>query len=680
MNYARTPVAVAILCLMSACSRCGGERGSDAAASRPVAGQLPYARAAALPADAQAYAMVDLESILSEAVALAPGAEDTDDVRTQLGEQVAQLLALDGVPPELRGRVHPERARTLVAAAFDGDDKAGDEDSWVVVTDVAVLSDPPSEGGPPVAITEGLQACVRGGELLLGNGPVYSALADGTRGGGFDLRAAWPEGAAASPGDASYLVFVPQQAPDADLPEAWTEMGLRRMLVSGSPSGRNVVALDVDDDTAVRHFLGSAQAAVSERLTRVRPMTPPAGQGWLSYLELVDRALWSQISLAREGTTTTVAIAAPRCGRGGAAVYAIAALGWFGATEGQVEPIPFRPVEQRIAEDCAVVPGPPPTLPARFAGMPGPDTAGEKLLVLADVGALLRANLPTLFHLLPFALHPDDVVEALGPTPLGLNGLADPAGVLAVYAEIGSAPAGAAVLPSGARGFLPIPVPPGMVDELIDGTGWVLATPGMGAAPSRAPEPGSPWVRLEAALPDDAVLAVFGTRDALADLLREVPVEVSVIERSQLFAATLTAELGFSLAFFVGDGARAAADSVQADIDEAIERATQDMGQEESEAFATFIRPVRRAISVAAVGDDVVRVDIGRSGGQSRSMLVAGIAMGLVMQRAGANLAEVFDPPRQVAPAPQVPPGPIQGVNPGTTGAVPGRPPKPPRQ
>lgn len=637
-----------------------------APAATAVTGALPIQQASVLPAGAQAYLLVDVDAFFEQAAAISPGVADADAMRAAIAEHIGRMANSPEVPEVLRGRIHPERAHAFVGAVWDGQDDG--EDSFIFLTDPEVLDRAPADGGPTETIDDDVQVAVRGGQLVVGEGPVFEAFLAGNAGPGFDGATDWPAGWAKLPEGAAVAAYVPEQPEGTDLPDEWTEMGLRRVLAAGGPSGRSVVAIDVEDDTKVRHFLGSAQRAVDSQLEQLRPMAPPFLQGWLSYIELVNRALWAQVSLDREGTITTLSVAAPRCGAGGGAIYALAALAWIGANEGEeLQPVAFQPVEQRIADDCAPIPGPAPNLPRRFAGMAGTDISGEQVLVLADIGGLLRANLTTFFHLLPFALHPDDVTEAMGPTPLGMAGLADPNGLLAVYANIGNPPSGAGVLPAGARGFLPIPVPPELVSEVVEDVGWVIAMPGMGAAPMRALDDTAPWARLEAALPEDAVLGVFGTRGTLDDLLSELPDDSRLVAESKLLAVSLTADLNIAFAFFVGADAPAVATATDADIERYLAEAAAEMDDAEAEALQALFAPVRDALVVEAVGADVVRIRLGRTGVQGRSLLVAGAVAAVAMREmagGGSGPAEA--------------PMPLEVTAPGSPGGPTGEP-KPPR-
>lgn len=490
---------------LAACGTCGD--GGGGANSAPVESMAELAErvevgvdesmVAILPANPQFVVAFDVQATFELAEALSPQADRS------VFQEVVQT-PIQGIEDEsLRAflqRVDFEELNDFIVASYN--------DEPLILTQAAALRDAPADGAEPVAFDDDgdVYGLVRGDVLAFGDQSTL-ALLDGET---FDAATWWPQGSASLDEDAVVWAHVVDEAAIAEVLEEMDlqELGaVRKLAFSFGLSGGLTAVADLDDDAFVRQQLGRAQAAVSGGIDQVRPLAPPIAQGWISYLDLVQRAAWSRVTLERNGTTSRLHVAAPTCGTPMGS-FLIAA--GFAAAAEQAPFVPddatFTPVEQRIAEGCAVVPGPAANLPIARASM----AQGDGVLVLYDLGAILRTGLPTLFGLLPFALHPEDVTAAFGETPMGMASWDDANGNGAVwYAEGDLMPEVAAILPSGLHGMLPIPPGGGMVNEVVEGVGYVVGTTGAQEIARREAAADSAFLALANGLPEGASIAAI---------------------------------------------------------------------------------------------------------------------------------------------------------------------------
>lgn len=583
---------------------------TDGAAIR-TDGELPLSYLGSLPAGAAMYAAVDADALIGH-YAATRGIE-ADEQRVLFGRQLGPLFASDDVPEELRGNIRLENARAIAMAAWE-------DDSIAVVTDPDVLSNAPAEG--ELLVIAETTVSVRGGRLFIGTGPQFAAMLEGEA-PRFNLEASWSEGVAQLPTGASVVLALPTFSTLEEIPAALNSV--RRVLFATGMGTESALVFDSDIDADLRGYLGRAQQEATAGLEQMRMMAPPFAQAWVGYIDLVVKSLWSQVSLETEGTMTVLGIDAPRCGSIGSLHLAALLAGVIsaGATELQGPLVPFEPVEQRLQDGCAPVPGPRPNLPRSFAGMPGDGIDGDRVVAMMDLGALMRENLPTLFQLLPYSLHPDDVIEALGATPLGLNGLDDANGVLGGYVlnPMGQPEEAVVILPAGTAGYLPIPTPPGFTQSVVDDVGNVFAMEGSEELVEQRLDTESPWGRLVHSLPAGTVLSLAATQPMLAELASDLPQLPSLLRDAQVIAIAVDADLNLTAHFYVGTNAQVLEETTRQEIAESLEEALGETSDEGRAIAEMMFGQIRDSILVGSEMDDIVHISISPEGGQLGGML-----------------------------------------------------------
>lgn len=316
-----------------------------------------------------------------------------------------------------------------------------------------------------------------------------------------------PVGAPADrPDDASYRVTAgtpPQEAlplPDALPSDALLTVGVRSLdaLPEGLRTGLDflepleptalwlavrvdgsaVLLLDTPDPDGFLGTLGRGQVWLSHVLGQARGEASPVLQGWIGYANRASQALFAFLTVTATEGRVTVEVPAPACGgalRSLGALASVLTIADLAAADPAVRSVPFVPMEGAIADDCGALPGPAPTLPSALGELGGAADTPAALLVV-DLGASLRATLPTGFGLLPFALSPAALDEAFGARPMGLSGLDAADAHVAYSLTLSASPSQALVVPPSllsAAGDAPLGDM--QVSRTIAGVGW--ATP-----------------------------------------------------------------------------------------------------------------------------------------------------------------------------------------------------------
>jgi hypothetical protein len=212
----------------------------------------------------------------------------------------------------------------------------------------------------------------------------------------------------------------------------------------------------------------------------------------------------------------------------------IAGVAHVAARDPGVRPLPFVDTRGPIAGRCGA-PTDPPRIPTSLAALAPTDASAPTVVVLGDVAALLRAELPTAFGLLPFALTHEAVAVAVGGAPLALRGLDDAEGSGAMAWEAASGDMSMVAwrgLPQRNDDEVPY-----MVGSMVPGRtnpfGAVWATTGLDPVPRLVTSSAAhPWVAAARRAPRGAAVVVLvtgatlatGPEDALATVMRDAGV------------------------------------------------------------------------------------------------------------------------------------------------------------
>lgn len=551
-----------------------------ATAREPVVAAMPDDLLRVLPPGPTLVATLDVDAAFRVAASFSGGTsdEEVEEAREQLGATLASLVDEE----------FPELDFSAMSSAILAVYPAGDDADGLIVTQAGAYPGAPADGAPPMPVEDGDETvvAVRGGILLVGQAPVVEraiALDDGAP--RFAPADAWPEGWAVASDRPIFSLFVADVAAASDALgndlDGMQDAGIRRFAMSARAAGGLQAALDVEDAAAVTGPLAQAQSAYDRMMMQVRPIAPPVAQGWVRYLDLIHRAAWSQLQIERSGTVTTLELPDPACGTPfGYALLAAVYAGAVDAAPPANGPAPtLETYDQAVADTCGSIEGPAPSLPVEWTKLVTDPAADEQMLVLADVGALLRANLPTFFGLLPFALPHDDVREAMGANPLGLSGLDDADGDVAFL--FGNEPGGrdqvTGVLPNGLFGLLPIPPSPDMVNTRVEGAGYVVGTTGADQRVAGTRDASSSWSVLADGLPADSAFVMLIPGDAVRELMTEFDTEIAGLDQVTVGALSLSDTLSLSVHLHTTGDSEALAtglrDAVAAFITEAAENA-----------------------------------------------------------------------------------------------------------
>ena len=565
--------------------------------SPPESGALPTDLLARIPADAELVIMMDVQAGIQTAGSIYGMDMNSAEVRDAVGGMIDEMLAQDGMGAMLGDgqTVDPFAVQSLAIGAWI------DQESFVVVTQPGLLSVTPEEGAEPMPLGQTpFQMAVRGGHLILGYGaPFAAALAIEGGDGAFDPSTAWSEGWSVVPDGAMVAVFgsgladllgamptnqgvpvPPGGAPVPPTPNPYVEAGLERVVLGLTPGGGVGAAFDMADDGVLRETLGSIQSPMLSFDDDVRAALPPRFHGVANYVDLLARTMWGQVRLERTGTVTTLTVNEPTCGSVGSALMVAGVASAIFMTAGPGGPVaatPYENVEQAAQNGCAPITGPPASLPADLARVGAPAGANG-VMFMADIGALLRANLTTLFGLLPYALDEAAVREALGEQPFGLASLETDEGQIAAYMETG---AGAEfgqmgdmllAMPTSMGDIVNTMAPPELAAQaaIVQDVGYVIGSPAMQSRLDQAADPTTVWSRALAAASDDsAVLAVVTgemLRSGLGGRAPEGTLQ-TLLAQAEAVAVSSPAEVGLRIDVLLPNGANDMATNLQAELD-----------------------------------------------------------------------------------------------------------------
>ncbi|MBU6161633.1 MAG: hypothetical protein KGO50_10955, partial [Myxococcales bacterium] len=311
-----------------------------------------------------------------------------------INQQIALLLAESEIPAELIPRLLPANATEMVVGVWVS------EESIVLITNPEAIANPPAEGELS-SFGTGVQIGQKNGRVILGVGPAFTRAWGLTPGAGsFAPETDWAAGHAIVSQDSLFSLFTAdttqlQRTVLEDLAAAG--LSVQRAALSVRTNGTVVAALETPDDSALRRALGASQAAIAQGIAGLRTELPPQAQGALNYGDLVVRALWSQLSLTREGNLTTITTLPAQCGS--SLTTTLLAMAAIGAGIDLADEFPvavFTPSTQRVATGCNPMPGPATAFPRDMARVVDFAGAGPAGAVLIDYAGLLRQALPTL--------------------------------------------------------------------------------------------------------------------------------------------------------------------------------------------------------------------------------------------------------------------------------------------
>jgi hypothetical protein len=506
-----------------------------------------------------------------------------------------------------------EAASTVVLAAW-GAEKGGAE-STLLLTDPAALDLPLREGGPPASLTNTrFRAALRGGQLLVGDGPAFDQAL--TAHAGFNPEARWPEGWAKLPTKAFVTLWLDPSVPS---PKALADLQKGHQLIAaGLSSDGSALLLH----SAQQPWLAPATARGFEMgrslLASQRVDASAASKPLWDYADLLHRAIWSRVALSSDGGVEQLRLLPPACGNAAnnLTIAAIVATLIQRAGLGPLPAGPFVTPTVRLQDDCSGIAGPAPHLPRSLVSLAAADTKGGALFLLADNGALLRAHLPSLFGLLPFTLHADELTNALGANPFGLQGWADSEGSGAFFIEQATN-ASVAVLHPGAAELPWVKSLTAGLDTAVDKRrGWIAARgePSIAARLAAPPSPASSWTRGATLPPADALLALMINRTYLAAIVSYAarPDLQQVLARAEVVAFSLRADLSPVLSIWLPTGAADAASLLHDAVQEAVAKATHSAEQEGS-AGGT-VADALKLVTVEALDDHRLQLSLSRGG------------------------------------------------------------------
>ncbi len=524
----------------------------------------------------------------------------------------------------LLGALKLERLSTLVVAMW-----GGDGESLVVMVNPEALAAAPAEGAAPVPLAgSSLQVAQRGGRLAIGAGPAFQQIAAGAIPKTFEPAAVWPAGWSAVGDNAALTLWVdePGRLPPAyrDSFATMTARGASRIAVSVATDGSASAAVDAATPVLAAE-LGRAQAWGRTLLTAQGATATEATRPWLAYAGLVYDSLWSRVTLETEGSTSRVRVAPPQCGSAINNIPVIAVLATLLQKAGPAgaPDAAFVPPKVSLSAACKGLPGPAPALPRSLAQVATPPTGGA-VLALFDTSALLRANLPSFFGLLPYALDAGEIRRVLGEHPLGLSALDASDGSGALYLEQSAGGGGFIIAHPGFADLSFMQRFKGQTDaRQVPGLGFVASSPGFPVELRRqgAADASSPWVRLAEALPADAVLSIGVSRTYIAALVGQFARSdlQSALGQAQALALSLGATMDPTITYVVPSGAEAAAGQVKAALAKLVEEQSRQANAQSADGSGGTSADLAAMLEVTHVGDTGVQVRMLRGG----SMLMA---------------------------------------------------------
>ena len=546
-----------------------------------------------------------------------------------------------------------EAASTVVLAAWGAEQ--GGAESTILLTDPAALDLPLRDGGPPASLTNTrFRAALRGSRLLVGDGPAFeAALATHAT---FNPEARWPEGWAKLPAKAFATVWLDPSVPS---PKSLAELQKGHQLIAaGLSSDGSAVVLH----SAQQPWLAPATARGFEMgrslIESQRVDATPTSKPLWDYADLLHRAIWSRVALSADGGLEQLRLLPPACGNAAnnLTVAAIVATLIQRSSLGPLPAGPFVTPTVRLQDDCSGIAGPAPRLPRSLVSLASAETKGGALFLLADSGALLRAHLPSLFGLLPFTLHADELTQTLGANPFGLRSWGDSEGSGAFFIEQATN-ASVAVLHPGAADLPWVKSLTAGLDTATDKRrGWIAARgePSIAARLAAPPTPASSWSRGATLPPSDAILALMLNRTYLAAIVSYAarPDLQQALARAEVVAFSLRADLSPVLSVWLPTGAADAASLLHDAVQEGVAKATHS-ADEEGSAGAT-VADALKLVTVEALDDHRLQLSLSRGGPfvmAAAAMLAAPIAAE-VYGLAGRISAAAVAPKAAKPPAP----------------------------
>jgi hypothetical protein len=556
------------------------------------------------------------------------------------------LIAEADIPASVVQSIRISRLRRYAVAVWPIDE------SFVLAVNPEALTTPPAEGAPPAPLSPDsgpVQVAMRNGLVLIGLGSSYTRALNLEPAQRLDFAASWPGGALPANTAFAGILIDGTSIPATAWQELGMTAGIRKGGIAMTSNMGITIALDTDDDSFVRNPIGAAQAFTASQLQTMRGTVPPAYQGWVDYLELVRQALWSRLRVERTGTVTSIRLLEAECGgmvgNVGALIGIGGGIGW--AVSSGAAPAPYADVQARTGT-CGSMPGPAPHLPLSLTRLA---PASNGAIVLADLGGYLRYNLPTAFGVLPVALAPDAISTALGPNPLGLNGIGDAegSGALAVAMPTGGMgePTGLAVLPPGTGALIP-PVPAGeAVTRVEPGLGWVIGDSEASLARLQSGfESANPWNVVLSTLPADSVIGAAVDRPILA----LVPTAgmtgglVDLLNATQHAALGVDARMIPTFRFRVSGDATALAAAAATDFTAKLNQLVATLPPEEQAMIRMSLDMYTRAIRFTAIDPATVAVSLDLSALGVEGLNLGGFVLGGALIGAGAAMGGAMNP------------------------------------
>jgi hypothetical protein len=374
------------------------------AATRPDA-LLPF-----VPADATQVALLDVAALRRVVGASVAELSDED---IAIAAAITALRRAVGDPPALQ-MVAWERVQAVAISSSPS--------GLVVAVAASAVDGAPAPGE---FAGEGGRRIGRVGDVaVVGDaGAVEQALA-----GGLGGATGWAGWAQLAP-DAAITWFaadVARMSPTIRPDLAFVEDGAA-IGVSVGVDGEVRAVFDAADGQRTLIALGRGQAFANAAMGALRSEAHPSVEGWVAWLNAIERAVWSRLSVRSEGSQVVITFAGATCGgplANIAALGVLSALVRAGAVDGAAPDIAFAPVQGAVADGCEPLGAPTARLPRSLAQIGDPNPENPGALALFDQASILRRGLPTAFGLLPFALSRDALVQAFGDGPFGFDDFA----------------------------------------------------------------------------------------------------------------------------------------------------------------------------------------------------------------------------------------------------------------
>ncbi len=601
----------------------------------------PDSLLAGIPADAAAVVLVDVAALRGTYRALVGDGELAEALPTRLRE----LGATDAIAGTLGQAMRLDRVDSVAVVAFD------DEESRLLVTGVELLDTPPADGAEPVATNEGeLLMARRGDLLLLGNGAGYTrAVGSGER---LDPAANWSAGWAQLPSDSLFTLISLRPAALAARTERGAPiaaLGVTRLGAAFSADGGALTVADLEDDTALRRRLGWAQQQSLQSIDDAFG-SDESRAGLRRYAELVLNTAWSRLRVDRGEDLTTIRLLSPTCGGGLRNMMLGAQLLSALAEPAEIPdsaPL-FENTNIEVAEGCLRIPGSDPDIAGHLARV-GTRDASVGVLVIADLDAILRAQLPTAFGILPYAMLPGDVITALGAQPFGMRSLSDEHANALYYTEhvLGRDRRDSMfVVPEGAAEILP--VMPGTQRANRPNIGHTVWTGDLVSRFDLPPTEDHPWIIATERLPDDSAVVAVAPHFLVAGVSDGIDPTTPfglTMHRAETVAASLTDRMELRLHILVPSAAPELAERLQAQLRDVITRGitrgrTAIAGSSTELIVTELVDLVSRQVRVSAAGDRRIDVTFGIYGEMATTWigLMAGSVLTFGMQGAMSEL------------------------------------------